>query len=182
MKTIKTFENFKLLTEKANIENEVRLSEKLITVLNDQIKNELESSQIYMGMTCWLDDKGWIGASKYFFKSATEELTHMNKIYQFLFDRNCLAKVPTVDAVKQEFKDIREVVELSLEHEIEVTKMWENISNIAKESGDNTTYEFAQWFLLEQVEEENKFRDILFKMNLDMPKYELDELFEDLMK
>jgi len=178
MKNVKSFSLF----EKANIEKEARLSKGVTDALNTQIKNELESSQIYMGMTCWTDDEGWIGASKYFFKSAQEELVHMNKIYQYLFDRNCVAKVPTCGDVKQSFKDIREVVELSLEHEMAVTKMWNDISELAKKEGDNTTYEFAQWFLKEQTEEEEKFRNILFKMNLDMPKYEIDDLFEDLLK
>jgi ferritin len=179
MKTIKTFSIFKL---NENIENDKRLSDKILDILNKQIKNELESSQIYRAMSCWLDDNGWIGASKYFFKSAQEELIHMDKIYQYLFDRNCLAKVPTVGAVKQEYKDIKNILEESLEHEIEVTENWENIANLAKNEGDNTTYDFSQWFLNEQKEEEEKFRNLLFKINLDIPKWELDELFEDLIK
>jgi len=164
-----------------SVENEPRLSNELSSILNTQIKNELQSCQIYLGMSCWLDDKGWIGASKYFFKSGTEELEHMKKIYQYLFDRNVLALVPAVGEVQQEFEDIRQIVELSLEHEIGVTANWERISGLAKELNDNTTYEFAQWFLKEQVEEEDKFRDILFKLNLDMPKWKIDELFETLM-
>lgn len=164
------------------IEDEGRLSEGLTNILNEQIKNELESSQIYRGMSCWLDDNGWIDASKYFFKSSDEELEHMRKIYHFLFDRNVLAKVPSVGETKQEFEDIRKIVEESLQHEMDVTKQWENIAQMAKNDGDNTTYEFCQWFLKEQVEEEAKFRDMLFKMNLDMPKYEIDDLFADLMK
>jgi len=164
------------------IEDKGRLSDKITEILNKQIKNELQSSQIYRGMTCWLDDNGWIDSSKYYFKSAQEELIHMDKIYQYLFSRNVLAVVPTCDEVEQEFDDIREIVEKSLEHEMDVTKNWENISEAAEEDGDSTTFEFAQWFLKEQVEEEEKFRNILFKMNLDMPKYEIDELFGDLMK
>lgn len=157
-----------------------RLSDEITAILNTQIKNELMSSQLYLGMTCFLDDKGWIGASKYYFKTAKEELNHMNKIYDYLFDRNVKAVVPTTDEVKQEFAGIREILESSLEHEIEVTKNWNDISEKAKAEGDNTTYEFAQWFLAEQVEEENKFREILFKLDLDMPDWKIDELFEAL--
>ena len=116
-------------------------------------------------------------ASKYYFKSAGEELTHMEKIYQYLFDRNVKAVVPMCQLVKQEFIDIRNVVEESLQHEITVTKQWESISQIAKTEGDNTTFQFAQWFLKEQIEEESKFRDLLFKFDLDMPKWKIDELF-----
>lgn len=166
---------------KGDLEQKSRLSSAVAEILNTQIMNELQSSQIYKGMSCWLDDKGWIGASKYFFKASSEELAHMDKVYQYLFDRNAVAKVPTCETVKQEFKDIREVVEMSLQHEMDVTKNWEDIANKAKEEGDNTTYDFVQFFLKEQVEEEEKFRKILFKMDLDMPKWEIDELFESLM-
>jgi len=165
-----------------SIEQVGRLSDTLTAILNTQIKNELMSSQIYMGMTCWLDDKGLIGASKYFFKTAKEELNHMNKIYEYLFDRNVIALVPSTELVQQVFNDIRDVVNKSLEHEILVTSNWNDISNMAKNEGDNTTYEFAQWFLKEQIEEENKFRDILFKMDLHMPQWKIDELFEELIE
>ena len=160
------------------IENEGRLSEKVAEILNDQIKNELQSSQIYRGMSCWLDNAGWNDAAKYYFKSAQEELSHMDKVYQYLFDRNVVAIVPETDEVKQEFETLREIVEDSLQHEMDVTKEWEEISETAKEEDDNTTYEFAQWFLKEQISEENKWRDILDKMNLELPKWRLDELFK----
>jgi ferritin len=179
MKILK-FNDVKFITEA--IENDKRLDDKIVAIINEQIKNELESSQIYRGMTCWLDDKGWISASKYFFKSAQEELVHQDKFYNYLFDKNCLAKVPVVGEVKQDFKDIREIIELSLEHEIEVTGKLEKISNLAKELDDNTTYQFMQWFLNEQLEEEEKWRDIFFRMNLDLPKYELEKLFDELLE
>ena len=162
------------------IEEKGRLSDEMTEKLNEQIKNELQSSQIYRAMSCWLDDAGWIDASKFYFKSADEELIHHCKVYEYLFSRNVLAVVPSVDDVDQEFDDIRDVVEKSLEHEIDVTKQWEDISEAADEEGDSTTYEFAQWFLKEQITEEEKFRNTLFKMNLDMPNYEIDKLFRDL--
>lgn len=62
-----------------------------------------------------------------------------------------------------------------------VTKNWEAISELAKKEGDNTTYEFAQGFLKEQVEEEEKFRNLLFKLDLNMPDWKTDELFESLL-
>lgn len=163
----------------SKIEDKGRLSETLISILNEQIKNELMSSQIYRAMSCWLDDKGWIDASKYYFKASNEELNHMNKIYEFLFARNVLAVIPVTEEVKQSFESIRNIVEESLQHEILVSEQWENISNTAKEQNDNTTYEFAQWFLKEQIEEEEKFRNLLFKFNLDMPDWKCDELFAE---
>jgi len=156
-----------------------RLNESIASVLNAQIKNELNSSQAYRAMSCWLDDNKWPAGTDLFCKYADEELTHMSKIYHYLFDRNCKAVVPVCDPQNQEFKDIRDLVEAALAHEIGVTSQWEEISSLAKEEGDNTTYEFAQWFLKEQVEEEDKFRTMLEKMDLDMPLYEIDKLFAE---
>lgn len=154
--------------------DEERLEKKIIEILNKQIKNELNSSQMYRAMSCWLDDQKWPASTKTFFKYADEELTHMTKIYEYLFDRNCKVTVPTCDEQKDSFKDIGELLEVTLQAEIDTTKAWEEISNLSKEKGDNTTYEFAQWFLKEQIEEEDKVRTAIEKMNLDMPKYQID--------
>ena len=159
-----------------------RLDPEVLSILNEQIKNELDSSQIYRGMSCWLNDNKWPSGTKLFFKYADEELVHMSKIYEYIFDKNCVAIVPGCEQITQDYNDIRDIVEGALDHEIKVTGNWETISNLAKDNGDNTTYEFAQWFLKEQIEEEDKFRTILEKMDLDMPNYEIDDLFEDLLK
>ena len=176
MKKLKTFSSFSV---NENIEYEKRLTQPIIDILNQQIKNELESSQIYRGMSTWLDDKGYNEMSKYFFKSGQEELVHMDKIYNYLFDKNCKPIVPVVGQVKQEFKDVREVLEESLKHEIFITEALEKIANLSISEKDNTTYQFIQWFLNENVEEENKWKEILFKID-DMPKYQIDNTFKEL--
>ena len=170
---LKLFEQFN------GIEDKSRLSENIVKLLNEQIKNELDSSQLYRAMSCWLDEEGWLGAAKYYFGSAKEELVHMDKIYEYLFDKNCRALVPSSTDVENDYKDIKSIVEESLEHEMSVTKMWNDIANAAMDEKDNDTYALSQWFLKEQIEEEDKFRSFLFKMRLNMPDYEIDEMFGD---
>jgi len=165
-----------------SVVNTERLNTKVLDILNEQIKNELNSSQMYRAMSTWLNDKKWPSGTKLFFKYADEELSHMSKIYNYIFDKNCKAIVPVVEKVKDDYKDIREVLEASLEHEIEVTKNWEEISALALSEKDHTTYEFVQWYISEQKEEELKIRTILEKMDLDMPNYEIDKLFGELLK
>jgi ferritin len=151
-------------------------------MLNNQIQRELESSQIYKAMSSFLDSKGWIGGQKLFFKYGQEEMVHHDKIYQYLFDKNCRAVTPAVEPVQGDYKDIREILEISLSHEIEVTKNWNDIAEAAKKEGDNDTYTLAQWFLTEQIEEENKVRELLFKIGLEIPNWELDKVFEEMSK
>lgn len=173
-----------ILTEeakKSSIEQKPRLSKSITGILNKQIENELYSSQIYRSFSAWLDDKGWIGGSELFFKYADEELGHMSKIYKYLYEKNARALVPNVKNVPQEFKDIRDLVGKALEHEMKVTKNWNDIANKAKAEDDNDTYSFALGYVNEQREEEEKIRNILFSMDLDMPKWKIDELFKNLL-
>jgi ferritin len=163
-----------------SIENDPRISTELTKLLNNQIKNELTASQMYRGMACWLDDKQLTEASLYFFTSAQEELTHQDKIYKYLFDRNCLAKVPSVDEPKQDYSDLRTVLNAALEAEIFTTKCWNEIAELAKKENDNVTYEFSLWFSKEQVEDEGKIRDLIFFLNLDTPQYEMEIKFKEL--
>jgi len=172
----------KILKFNESIETKERLKPMVVDILNKQIANELESSQIYRAMSCWLDGNNFVEASKYFFFSAQEELKHMDKIYQYLFDMNCTPIVPEIGKVEQKFKNIREIVEKSLEHEEVVTDNWEEIATVALSENDNTTHEFAEWFNREQIEEMQRFRDIVFKINLDMPDWKIDELFGELLE
>lgn len=168
------------LQNNTQIEFRKRLSDDIISILNQQIANELQSSQIYRGMACWLDNAGWNNAPKYFMKSADEELTHMKKIYEYLFEKNCKAICPNCAIVQQEFTDIREILVKSLEHEILITSNWEAIAKLADDTNDKTTLFFAQWFLDEQKSEEEKFRRLLYHLDNDMPKWYLDDNFERL--
>jgi len=173
-----------IITEEAkknSIEQKPRLSKSIASILNKQIENELYSSQIYRSFSAWLDDKGWIGGSELFFKYADEELGHMSKIYTYLYEKNSRAIVPNVKNVPQDFNDVRDLVEKALEHEMKVTKNWNEIANKAKSEDDNDTYSFALGYVNEQREEEEKIRNILFSMDLDMPKWKIDEMFKKLL-
>jgi ferritin len=191
MKHFKSFEQFiaesngeiKPEVEATNeaIEHEPRLVPAVTEILNAQIANELNSSQIYRSMSAWLDDQGWIGGSKLFFKYAEEELAHMTKIYNYLYEKNCRAIVPACSAPVLDYPGVRELVEAGLQHEFEVTTNWTNIANLAKDNNDHDTYTLAMGFVNEQREEEEKLRNILFKMDLEMPNWKIDELFSDIL-
>ena len=164
------------------IEFKPRLQPDIVSILNQQICNELQSSQIYRGMACWLDNAGWTNASEYFMKSADEELKHMNKIYEYLFDKNCKAICPNCSQVAQEFSDIRDILVKSLEHEMVITCNWEDIASLSCEKKDKTTIFLSDWFLSEQTEEEIKWRNILYLIDLDAPKWKIEEYFKELNK
>lgn len=161
-----------------SIENTPRICPEVLSLLNKQITNELFSSQIYAAMASWLDDKGWPGGSKLFLKYSKEEQDHMYKIYDYIFLKNCKAMPAECPKPPCDYSDIRDLLNKSLEHEIKVTQNWVDISECAKNNSCPDVVLFAEWFLNEQRTEEDKFRKLLFYVNLDMPKWYLDTNIE----
>jgi ferritin len=159
---------------KVAIEKQPQIIGEVLSLLNQQIINELYSSQLYYSISALADDKGYTNMSELFQKYAKEELTHMDKIYSYVFDRNSRAITGQPNVTPIEYKSIRDVYEFTLNHEIGVTKNWNNISIAAEKSGDHNTHFFSQWFINEQVEEEVKARDILFLLNTGTPEWYLE--------
>lgn len=164
------------------LEDKPRLSEKVLTILNVQIQKELESANLYKSMSAFLNNKGYVNASKLFTEYGKEEMSHMDKIIDYLYDRNCKVDIPGCVKPISTFNDIKDICYKALEHEMLVTSQWESIAKAAKDENDSTTFHFAEWFLKEQIEEEDKFRDIIYLLNLGLPMWKLELMFKDGLK
>jgi ferritin len=162
------------LAQTKAIEKQSELSSEILSLLNQQIKNELYSSQLYYSIASYLDDKGFNNIAKVFFKYAGEEFVHMQKIYEYIYDRNSRAITP--DSVKPpvEFGNLRKIYELGLTHEIGITTNWETIATKARAINDNTTFNFSQWFVNEQIKEEAKMRDVLDLLDQGVPEWYIE--------
>ncbi|MEX0315053.1 MAG: ferritin [Allomuricauda sp.] len=130
-------------------------------LLNDQIKMEAHASATYLAMASWCEQNGFFTSAKFFRKQSEEEREHMMKIFDFLIDVGGSPYSPEVTNLNHDYSSIVEVFETTLEHETAVTQSIHNIVLQARKLGDITTERFLDWFVLEQVEEENTIRDIL---------------------
>lgn len=135
-------------------------------LLNAQIKMEAHASAAYLAMASWCEQNGFFTSAKFFFKQSEEEREHMMKIFHFLVDTGGNPISPEVTGINHEFASILDVFESALNHEIKVTESIKNIVKAARASVDITTERFLDWFILEQVEEENTIRDILDMIEL----------------
>ena len=150
------------------------LPQPVIDVLNTQIGNELYSANMYKAASSWFSNGPWSNAFKLFFKYGQEEMNHMDKIIEYLDDRNCKFVIPACVKPPADFKSAKDIFTAALEHEIQVTANWENISNVALANKDNTTHEFATWYLKEQTEEMVKIRELLYMYDLGMPDWMIE--------
>jgi ferritin len=142
------------------------MNKRIESALNDQIKKEASSSQYYLSMASWAESNGLNGTANFMYTHSDEERFHMLKLVKFVNERGGRALVPSLDAPPKDFKNLKNVFESLLEHEIGVTESINNLVDICLQEKDYTTHNFVQWYVSEQLEEEALARTILDKLNL----------------
>ncbi|MDP8100618.1 non-heme ferritin [Phocoenobacter atlanticus] len=142
------------------------LSNKIITMLNEQLNLELYSSNLYLQMSAWCTNKGYEGAAIFLREHATEEMGHMRKLFTYLNETGAYTTIAEIEAPKSEFSSLKEVLELTFEHEKLITKKINELVEITLAEKDFASFNFLQWYVSEQHEEETLFGGILDKLNL----------------
>lgn len=142
------------------------LSKAIEEALNNQIKIEAESSQIYLAMACWAEVKGLEGVANFMYAQSDEEREHMLKLVKFVNERGGHAKISELSEPHVTFKSFKEMFEKLFEHEVFVSQSINELVHIALQEKDYATHNFLQWYVAEQIEEEAVARTILDKINL----------------
>lgn len=137
------------------------LNEEIENILNEQIKAEAYASSLYLSMSSWCDDQGLDFSADFFAKQSDEERQHMLKLFKYINDRGGRAISPEVVNIPADFESFRAVFEQTLEQEMYVTQQFNKIAETCFRVKDFVTFQFIQWFLEEQVEEEYVARRIL---------------------
>jgi ferritin len=127
-------------------------------LLNKQIVMEGKSSAAYLSMASWCETQGYEISSAFLYKHSDEERMHMLKLFRYVNTAGGHAKQPEISKLKHSFKDLREVFESVLEHELEVTQSINNIVDHCFKIKDFATFNFLQWYVTEQREEETLAR------------------------
>lgn len=142
------------------------LSEKIESLLNDQIQHEFEAGNWYLAMSSWAEVNGFHGTASFFLEQSKEENFHAMKIFNYINDRDGHAIAPAIAKPESEFDSIRYLFERGLELEEENTRKINKLLEAAQKEKDHATQQFLQWYVDEQVEEEELFRTILDKLNI----------------
>jgi ferritin len=142
------------------------LSKKMEKDLNKQVNWELYSAYVYMSMSAYLEHKGLKGFANWMRIQAQEEMTHAMKIYDYINSRGGRALMESIEGPKTNWKNIIEVFKDTLEHEQFVTSRINGLANLANQEKDHATASFLQWFVDEQVEEEESASEMLDQLKL----------------
>ena len=142
------------------------LSQKIINMLNAQMNLEFYSSNLYLQMSAWCTYHGFDGAAKFLHTHADEELQHMRKLFTYLNETGSSARIEKIPAVQNEFASLKEVFELAYQHEKLITAKINELVSATFEEKDYSSFNFLQWYVSEQHQEETLFNGILDKLNL----------------
>ena len=139
---------------------------KVQSAINEQIKKEEYSSRLYLAMAIWCETNGYPGAAKFLFQHAEEERMHMLKFVHYVNDRGGKAQLLDIEQPTADFDSLLDIFEKVMEHEKYITESINNLYEVTIIEKDYTTMNFLQWYITEQLEEENLFNTILDKIKL----------------
>ena len=142
------------------------LSEKMQDGLNAQINTEMQAYYTYLSMSAYFEDLGLKGFAMWMFHHAQEEMTHAMKIYDFIHSRRGRVKLDALHQPPHDWGNAIEAAKDALAHEEKVTKSINNLVKMAREEADYATDSFLQWFVDEQVEEEEVVDELIQKLML----------------
>ena len=129
--------------------------------LNKQVNAELYSGYLYLSMASYFEDDDLPGFANWMRVQAQEELEHGMKIYDYIIRRGGSVKLDAIEGPQTEWDSPLAAFEHVLSHEQTVTGLINNLVDIAITEKDHATNNFLQWFVEEQVEEEDNMRTIV---------------------
>lgn len=130
------------------------ISKKLQDALNEQIVAEIYSANLYLSMSFYMEKEGFEGFSTWMKKQSAEEMDHAYQMASFIIKRGGEAVVNQIPAVKQKWSTPLEAFEDTYKHECHVSRLIDNLLELAISEHDNASQDFLWQFVREQVEEE----------------------------
>jgi ferritin len=137
------------------------LSKTMEEALNRQVNRELYSSYLYLAMSAYFKSANMDGFAHWMRVQAEEEKAHGMKIYDYVIARGGKVSLLPIEAPKAKWASAGKVFEEVYAHELKVTGMIDALVELSAKEKDHATFEMLQWFVKEQVEEEEHASGIL---------------------
>ena len=142
------------------------LKKKIEEALNAQINAEMWSAYLYLSMAAYCHTQGQPGMGKWFEVQFKEEQDHAKILFNYVISRNGKVDLRPIEAVPTEWNSILNVFESSLRHEQSITESINKLFALTSEENDYATQSMLQWFIDEQVEEEENVQTIIDNLKM----------------
>jgi ferritin len=144
----------------------MQIGEEVRAAMNAQVGHELDASYRYLAMSAWCTENRLPGCASWLRNQAGEELEHAMKFFDFIHSRGGTVLLPAIATPPDEFTDVRAIFTAALAHERKVSAQIHDIYALAGKQSDFASQQFLQWFLAEQVEEEENVGGVVDRLVL----------------
>ena len=131
------------------------MNEKIATLLNEQINKEFYSAYLYLDMSNYYDEMDLDGYAHYYMVQAQEERDHALLFMKYMQNNGLKVTLDAIGKPDKTFDSVLAPLEIAAEHERYVTSLINNIYHEAHQAKDYRTMKFLDWFVDEQMEEED---------------------------
>lgn len=139
---------------------------KIETAFNEQIRHELESAYLYLAMAAWFDSSGLAGMARWMRAQTQEEVTHAMRFFKHIAERGGRVHLQAMAEPKSEWDSALAAFEAALKHEQFISGRINELMRLSRDENDYASQGLLQWFVDEQVEEEDTAGSIVDKLRL----------------
>jgi ferritin len=146
------------------IRRNLMISKKIQKALNEQLRYEMESANLYLSMAAYFHAQGLDGMASWMVAQVAEENGHAMRFFDHLRDRNGRIMISALGQPKTEWASPLEAWQEAYKHEQFITGRIHGLVKLAVQEADYAANAMLQWFVAEQVEEEantSKIADML---------------------
>lgn len=142
------------------------ISPKIQDALNAQINAEFWSAYLYLSMGMHFEAEGHAGIANWFRIQFKEEQAHAEIFINYLLSRGGRVELKAIDAVPTTWESPLAAYLDTLAHEEKVTSLINNLYALAESEHDYATRGKLDWFIAEQVEEEETAKGLIDRLKL----------------
>ncbi len=140
------------------------INDKVKEILNEQINKEFYSAYLYLSMGAYLSDVGLYGFSKWMEIQAREEIDHGMILFNYILKRKAKVELKSLGGPELSFNGVEDIFNKAYEHERSITSAIDCIAGLTENECDLATRNFIDWYLKEQIEEEDNVLRIISKI------------------
>lgn len=137
------------------------IDDSCISYLNYRIQQEEYSSRVYLSMSMWLTNNGYLNAGKVWLKYSKEELKHADMARDYLLNMGVQPATPPLEQPVENYSGFPDIIRRTHQHEIDVTLQIKDLATHALKDGSHMLYELALQYMKEQNEEMGKTQDLI---------------------
>ena len=142
------------------------MNEQVAKLLNEQINKELYSAYLYLDIANYYDELDLDGYANYYMIQAQEERDHALLFMKYMQINNLKVTLKAIGKPDKVFSSVLDPLEVAAEHERYVTALINNIYHEAHQARDYRTMKFLDWFVDEQMEEEENADSMISRYKL----------------